>query len=713
MAELLFELGTEELPSWYVVQAKAAAAELMKAGLEGAGLAYTSLTSYATPRRIAVRVGGLSDTSRARTEKRRGPAEGVAFDGEGKPTKAAVGFARASGVSPESLVVEETERGRYVFALLEEGGERAADVLPPLLTNLVERFPAPRKMRWADVPTPFVRPVAWCVALLDDTVLPLSVAGVHSGNVTRGHRFLGPQALVLESPAGYVDALETAFVLPDVDAREARTWEVAKATAGEAGLEPLHDDALLQEVAGLIEWPVGVLGTFDEAYLELPEEVLVTIMIHHQRFFPTRDSAGKLAPRFVSVSNNKVPDESVIREGYERVLGGRLFDARFFWEADRRKGLLEHAQGLEGIGFQRDLGTMADKVARVGGTARRLGERLGLSETERDTLSRAAPLFRADLSTQMVFELPELEGVMARAYALAEGYPAMVAAALEDGVKPTGPGAPLPASRAGALLAVADRADKLVGFFALGKRPTGSADPFGLRRDATSLARTLNAQGWLLSLDEVVADAGAGYGSSPAETSKVDISKGVQEEVVSFLRDRVAGLLSDEGVRPELVKAAVADAPPVITAARRAHLLRALSREEDFDALLTLYKRAANLGVQADAGAVVNPARFTDPHEAPLYEALPGARGAVQELLKEAERTLEPWDLGRGPAKKLPNLDATIADVLALKNPLDSFLDNVLVMVDDEALRQNRLALLLEVRNALRALGALEALEGL
>ena len=713
MAELLFELGTEELPSWYVGQAKEAAAELMKAGLEGAGLEYKRLTAYATPRRIAVRVTGLSEWSRARTEKRRGPAEGVAFDEAGRPTKAAVGFARASGVSPESLVVEETERGRYVFAILEEGGERAAEVLPPLLTNLVERFPAPRKMRWADVSTPFVRPVAWCVALLDDAVLPLTVAGVSSGNTTRGHRFLGPQALALESPTGYVDALEAAFVLPDVDARQARTWEVARATARGAGLEPLHDAALLEEVAGLIEWPVGVLGDFDEAYLELPEEVLVTIMIHHQRFFPTRDQSGRLAPRFVSVSNNKVPDERVIREGYERVLGGRLFDARFFWEADRRKGLLEHAQGLSGIGFQRDLGTMADKVARVGGTAQRLGERLGLSKTERDTLSRAAPLFRADLSTQMVFELPELEGVMARAYALAEGYPAEVAAALEDGVKPTGPGAPLPASRAGALLAVADRADKLVGFFALGKRPTGSADPFGLRRDATSLARTLNAQGWLLSLDDVVADAGAGYGSSPAEISKVDISKGVQEEIVSFLWDRVAGLLADEGVRPELVRAAVADAPPVITAARRAHLLRALSQEEDFDALLTLYKRAANLGVQAEAGAVADPTRFTDPHEAPLYEALPGAREAVQSLLAETERTLGPWDLGRGPARELPNLDATIADVLALKNPLDRFLDNVLVMVDDEALRRNRLALLLEVRNALRALGALEALEGL
>ena len=708
MAELLFELGTEELPSWYVTQAKEAAAELLKAGLTEAGLEFSSLTSYATPRRIAVRVESLADKSRARTETRRGPAESAAFDAEGKPTKAATGFARASGVRPEDLVVEETGRGRYVFARLETGGERAATLLPPLLTNLVERFPAPRKMRWADVPTPFVRPVAWCVALLDGEILPLTVAGVHSGRVTRGHRFLGPQEVALERPEGYLDALEAAFVMPDVDSRQARTWEVARATAGEAGLEPLRNEALLEEVAGLIEWPVGVLGAFDEAYLELPEEVLVTIMIHHQRFFPTRDPAGRLAPRFVSVSNNKVPDESVIREGYERVLGGRLFDARFFWEADRRKTLLEHAAGLSGIAFQRDLGTMADKVARVGETAKRLGERLGLNEAERETLTHAAPVFRADLSTQMVFELPELEGVMARAYALAEGYSLEVAEALEDGVKPTGPGAPLPLSRVGALLAAADRADKLVGFFALQKRPTGSADPFGLRRDATSLARVLNAQGWPLSLDEVVEEAGAGYGSS-----RVNVDRTVKEEVVAFLWDRVAGLLSDEGVRTELVRAAVGGAPPVITAARRAHLLRALSQEEDFGALLTLYKRAANLAAQAEPGVTVDPTRFTDTHEPPLYEALPGAREAVGALLAEAERVLEPWDLGQGPAQKLTGLEAHVRGVLSLKAPLDSFLDHVLVMVDDEAVRLNRLALLSEVRNALRALGALEALEGL
>ena len=708
MAELLFELGTEELPSWYVTQAKEAAAELLEAGLKDAGLEHTSLAAYATPRRIAVRVGGLSDKSRARVEKRRGPAQSAAFDADGKPTKAAAGFARASGVRPEDLVVEETERGRYVFAQLETGGERAATLLPPLLTSLVERFPAPRKMRWADVPTPFVRPVAWCVALLDGEVLPLTVAGVASGRSTRGHRFLGPQEVVLERPEGYLDLLEAAFVVADVNTREARTWETAKATAGEAGLEPLHNKALLEEVAGLIEWPVGVLGAFDEAYLELPEEVLVTIMIHHQRFFPTRDKSGGLAPRFVSVSNNKVPDESVIREGYERVLGGRLFDARFFWEADRRKTLLEHAEGLSGIAFQKGLGTVADKVARVGETAQRLGERLNLSETERETLGRAASVFRADLSTQMVFELPELEGVMARAYALAEGYPLEVAEALEDGVKPTGPGAPLPLSRVGALLAAADRADKLVGFFALGKRPTGSADPFGLRRDATSLARVLNAQGWPISLDEVVEEVGAGYGSS-----HVNVARTVKEEVVTFLWDRVAGLLTDENVRTELVRAAVGGAPPVITAARRAHLLRALNQEEDFPALLTLYKRAANLAAQAEPGATVRPERFTDPHESTLHEALPGAREAVGALLAEAERTLKPWDLGRGPARTLSKLEAHIQGVLALKNPLDSFLDNVLVMVDDEAVRRNRLALLLEVRNALRALGALEALEGL
>lgn len=706
MGELLFEIGTEELPSWYVTQAKEALAEGAAQALKDAQLSYDSLSTYATPRRLALQVRGLAARSTERMDMRRGPSAEVAFDAEGKPTKAAIGFARGSGVQPEDLSVQETAKGRYVFAQLTQGGEAAKDVLPPLLADLVRALPAPRKMRWADITTPFVRPVAWLVALLDDEVLPVEVAGQWAGSKTRGHRFLSQGCLNLPRPEVYLEVLKDAWVLADPAVRREQTWQAVQQAAQTQGLTPVHDEALLDEVANLVEWPFAVLGHFDENYLQLPDEVLSTTMIHHQRFFPTRDAQGKLEPYFVSVSNNRVPDEAVIRRGYEEVLAGRLYDARFFWEADRQQTLSEHARALSGIAFQKGLGSMTDKVSRVSVTARLLAEQLELSTNETEILAQALPVYRADLSTQMVNEHPELEGVMARAYALAEGYSPEVAAVLEHGVRPTSAGGALPTSRVGALLSVADRVDKLTGFFALGKRPSGSADPFGLRRDGIAVARILNAQGWPLRVDEVVAAAAQSY------QGDVEVDARVQQDVVSFIWDRVTGLLAEEAIRPELMRAAVADNPPVILAARRCHLLQAMSQEDEFPVLLALYKRAANLAKQADEDNELEPELFSDPHEAPLFEALPGARKAITELMSTAREVLAPWDLGRGPAQRLSGLDGTIARVLALKAPLDAFLDHVLVMVEDDALRRNRLALLREVRDALRELGALEELEG-
>lgn len=368
----------------------------------------------------------------------------------------------------------------------------------------------------------------------------------------------------------------------------------------------------------------------------------------------------------------------------------------------------QHAWGLSGIGFHKGLGTVADKVARTHVAATALTKLVGLEEPERAALEGALPVFKADLSTQMVGELPELEGVIGRAYALAEGYPPEVAAVLEHGVRPVKAGGPLPSSRAGAVLALADRLDKLLGFFALKQRPSGSADPFGLRRDALAVARILNAQGWRVPLGEFVRTAAAGL----AEAKKPPLTDEVIAEVEAFIWDRVTGLLEAEGVRPALARAVIADGPPVITAARRAHLLRALSADPEFAQLLQLYKRAANLAKQGAEDADINPKRFSSPYEAPLYDAIPPAKAALGELLAAVRSRLAPWDLGEGPAQGVGPLTG-LAAVLALKKPLDAFLDNVLVMVEDEAVRRNRLALLGEVSASLRELGRLEVLEGL
>jgi len=709
VATLLFEIGTEELPSWYVTQASAALGALAAERLKGAGLDCGALHTLATPRRLALLVEALSETSRAREELRRGPAASVAFDASGTPSRAAVGFARASGVAPEDLVTQETDRGAYVFARRRVGGEAAADLLPELLSSLVRDLPASRKMRWGEVETPFLRPVAWLVALLGNQLLEVSAAGVTAGRVTRGHRFLGSQALELPHAGAYEALLEGAFVIADQGRRRAATLRAAQEAAEGEGLTLVHEPALLEEVTNLVEYPVAILGRFDARYLELPEEVLATTMIHHQRFFPVRDASGKLAPFFVGISNNDVPDKEPVRRGYEGALNPRLFDARFFWEADRRKSLSQHAWGLSGIGFHKGLGTVADKVARVEVGASAFGTLVGLSDPEREVLARALPVFKVDLATQMVDELPELEGVMARAYALAEGYPEEVARSLEHGVRPTTPGGPLPTSEVGAVLAVTDRLDKLLGFFALNGRPSGSADPFGLRRDGIAVARILTSQGWRVPLGQVVRAAVTGYEGGKL---KVQVTDGVIAEVADFIWDRVAGLLAEEGIPTALVRAVTADNPPVITAARRAHLLRALSQEEEFEALLHLYKRAANLAKQRLGEAEIDPKRFESPYEAPLYEALPTAKAALEELLATVRQELTPWDLGAGPAKRLGELPG-LGDVLALKPPLDAFLDNVLVMVKDERVRTNRLALLGEVSGSLRALGRLEVLEGL
>lgn len=565
-------------------------------------------------------------------------------------------------------------------------------------------------MRWADVDTPFVRPVSWLLALLDEQVIDVVAAGQKAGRESHGHRFLATENVNLGHARDYLNSLEKAYVIADVSAREQLTLKVAQETAKQQNLTLVNSGDLLTEVSHLLEYPVAVLGSFERGYLDLPEEVLITTMTHHQRFFPTRSADGKLAPYFVAISNNRVPDDAVLCRGYEQVLSGRLADARFFWDADRSKTLAEHAKGLAGIGFQRQLGTMAQKLARMAKTARTLADLLGLSQAEREVLEQATAVFRADLSTQMVYELPELEGVMARAYALAEGYPAEVAQVLEHGVRPNKPAAPLPAVKVGAVLAVADRLDKLLGFFAIGKKPSGSADPFGLRRDAIALARILNQQGWPLTVSELVEAAAKSYQDSDLSPQSLEAAI---SELAQFSLDRVAGLLAEEGIRVELLRAAMMDKPAVITASRRCHLLQAMSQEDEFGSLMMLYKRAANLAKEAKADIAVNPELFADEHEESLYAKLPRAKAGIAELMSLAEQNLAPWDLGQSPKQPLSGLEAGIAAVLELKAPLDAFLDHVLVMVEDETVRNNRLALLTEVRDALRALGALEELEGL
>ncbi len=693
---LLFEIGTEELPAGYVPRALADLRRLAAERIESARLSFEKVETYATPRRLALIVRSLPEKSARLEEDRRGPPAQAAFK-DGQPTSAALGFARKAGVEVGELEV----RDGYVWARVVHEGEPTARLLPELLAGLVRDLPAPKKMIWGEGDGPFVRPVRWLVALLDGEVLPVEVFNVSAGNTSRGHRFLAPGELRV-SAADYRDQLYTAHVVADVAQRRERIALEAATLALSESLEAVIPEDLLEEVTHLVEWPVAIMGCFSPKYLELPDEVLATVMIQHQRFFPVRKPGERLANRFIGISGHQPPDLNVVRAGYEQVLEGRIYDAYFFWTEDLKTPLAEHHKKLAGINFQRGLGTMADKVERVGTAAIELSDRLPL---DKNVLREAAALFKADLPTQMVYEFPELEGVMARAYAEKQGIDSRVASALEDAVKPTGPGAPLPASAEGALLAALDRADTLVGFFHLGKKPSGSADPYGLRRAAAGLVRILGQMGWEIPLQDVLEAVAAAYRSRGLEISPETV-----EAARTFAEERLESLLTEAGL-PTLAVRAAMGAPSVYGKMLRARLIYELMQRPEFAELTRLYKRAANLASQSERATEPNPALFATSEEARLYEALSPTARATSELLERGASLLPPWD----PAAPLPkadltSLEAPLTQILALADALDPFMDNVLVMVEDEEVRENRLALLRRVRNALALLGRLEML---
>jgi len=703
--KLLLEIGTEELPAWYVKEGEAALGELLAKKLREARIGFGEIETFATPRRLAARVHDVAERQRTVEEERRGPPAAAAFK-DGEPTEAARGFAKSAGVPLDALYIKETDRGAYLYARIVRRGRPTKEVLPEILPEVVTGLPAPRKMRWGEGKGPFVRPVRWLLALLggEEVVFEVPSFGVKAGKKTRGHRLLAPEPIIVPTPEAYETVLTGAKVLAERKKREERIVFEAAALLMEEELEVVIPKALLEEVTDLVEWPVAVLGRFDEAYLELPDEVLATVMIHHQRFFPVRHPGGRLAPRFVGVSNNE-EDLDLIREGYENVLKGRLDDAVFFWVQDQKKTLKEHKEGLKGIVFAQGLGTMWDKAERVAEAAKALAP-----ETPADPalVGEAGELVFADLATQMVYEFPELAGTMAKRYALAEGYPEPLAQALEDAPRPEGATGPLPKTHEGAVLSIADKADTLLGFFHLGKRPKGSADPFGLRRAAFALVRVLGAKGYPLELEQVFEAASEAY-----HRQGYLIGVKTKAEVEAFTWDRLENLLVAAGLPIQSVRAARAEGRTVYEVMLRAYLLRLLMYDPRFTELFLLYKRAANLAREASEGTRARRERLEAPEEKALFEALPSLEAAVERLLELGAELLPPWDPA-GPLPKVPpeRFAAVLSELAAFKEKLDAFLDRVLVMVEDEALRQNRLGLLAGVRDALRKLGALEEIGG-
>ncbi len=668
--DLLIEIGTEELPPKALRRLSAALAEGIREGLEKAGLGFGDLKPYASPRRLAVLVADLAEAQPDREELRRGPALAAAFDDDGCPTKAAEGFARSCGVAVEALERLETDKGAWLAYRLKQQGRPTTELVPDILDNALKRLPIPKRMRWGSLDVEFVRPVHWVVLLFGDEVIEAEVLGVRTGRETRGHRFHHPGPLYIGEPEAYAPVLETeGRVVADLDARrEAIRGQVIEA-GRRLGGEALIDEDLLEEVTALVEWPVAVAGGFEERFLEVPAEALISTMQDHQKYFPVVDAKGRLLPHFITISNIDSRDPEQVRLGNERVIRPRLSDAAFFWEQDRKRPLADRVEQLGDMIFQKKLGTLLDKSRRVSGLA---GHIASLIEGDPALAERAALIAKCDLLTQMVYEFPELQGIMGRYYARHDGEPEEVAEALDEQYMPRFAGDELPRTRTGMALALADRLDTLVGIFAIGQAPTGDKDPFALRRAALGVLRILIERGLDLDLEDLLREAAARFDEGIG-------AQAVVETVFDFMMDRLRAYYAEAGVPVNTFEAVRARRPTrPLDFDRRLKAVQAFGQRPEAESLAAANKRIGNILRKAE-------------------EAIP--EQVDETLLKEtAERELA-REVEAAAAEVEPLLDAgdygpALDRLAGLKGVVDRFFDEVMVMAEDKALRRNRLALL-------------------
>jgi glycyl-tRNA synthetase beta chain len=670
--ELIFEIGTEEIPAGYINPALDNLARLLTGRLAELGLGHGAVKTAATPRRLTVCIDSLEAAQADRREEILGPPKAAAFDAQGKPTKAAEGFARSKGASLDNIRIASTPKGEYLQVVVEKKGEQTAALLPELLTEAIARLPFPKSMRWGSGRVSFARPIRWLLASYGETLIPCQANEVVSGRTTRGHRFMAPEPLIVKDFPQYLDALRQAHVLADpAERREAVRREVTQA-AKLSGGEVLDDEELLDIVTNLVEEPHAVRGSFDEKFLVLPREVLITSMREHQKYFAIADGEGNLLPNFIAVNNTATSDEALAINGHQRVLRARLEDALFFFNEDQQERLADRTNQLSGIVFQAGLGTMLEKTARIEILALELARKLA-PELE-TTVGRAAQLAKADLLTAMVGEFPTLQGIMGRAYARLDGETEEVATAIAEHYQPVRAGSELPESRAGALVGLADRIDTIAGCFGIGKQPTGTTDPYGLRRLALGLLAIIEHHQLSISLTELADHALELY------NDKVTEERGTAPlAVLDFIKGRFNNDLTAKGLPGAAVEAVTSvDFDDALDCTLRIRALAQVQNQETFTILAGSFKRVRNI-IKGHEGGKVD-------------EKL---------LLEEGEKELH-RALAQVAAEALPLLDgrdypAAMAAILKMKEPVDHFFDKVMVMAEDEALRINRLNLLTEI----------------
>ncbi len=675
--DLLVEIGTEELPPKALRALMDAFGENLAAGLDDARLARGDVHSYASPRRLAVIVRKLAHAQRDRSVEQKGPPVKVAFDASGKPTAAATAFADKCGTSIDALDRVETDKGEWLVFNTVESGKPASELLPEIIERALAALPVPRRMRWGSSDAEFVRPVHWIVLLHGKNVIDAPVMGIAAGRESRGHRFHSTGPISIAAPGDYLDALEKeGFVIADFERRREMVREGVEDAAEQVGGQVVDGEALYDEVAALVEWPVPIVGAFDEVFLELPREVVVSTLTGHQRYFPVANADGQLLPHFVTVANIESKDPEQVIEGNERVIRPRLADAAFFWGSDRRKSLDERQETLRDVVYQRDLGSVFDKSQRVGRLAAWVAGQVGSDVT---TVERAATLAKCDLVTGMVGEFPDLQGTMGRYYAISDGEPDAVADAIAEQYLPRFAGDALPESSAGQVLAVADKLDTLAGVFSIDKKPSGNRDPFGLRRAALGVVRILIECGLDIDLKAMIERAVA-----EQPESKIG-AEALCAELYGFIGDRTRGyfLDRDAGLGVETFEAVMARQPSsLVDFDRRLAAVQTFARLDQAESLAAANKRIANILRKAGdpAGLAVTTGLLDVDAERALHGALENARKKVGPMLEQRRY-------------------AEILNELAnLRDPVDRFFDDVMVMAEDEAVRNNRLALLGELR---------------
>ncbi|MDU4571986.1 glycine--tRNA ligase subunit beta [Veillonella sp.] len=680
--DLLFEIGAEEIPAGFMPNILDQLKQLAETKLNDAHLPFESIATYGTPRRLALIVKGLADTSAEISERHKGPSASIAYDADGNATKAAIGFARGKGLDVADLVVEDG----YIYAETKTAGVPAKDIVTDMLPQLITGLNFPKSMHWGNLDAKFVRPVRWLVALLDEEVIPVEFATVKSGNVTRGHRFLGADEITIKNAASYVDILKENFVMVDQDARRELISKQLHDIAASKNASIVWDDDLLEEINYLVEWPTALCGGFEESYLALPDAAIITPMKDHQRYFPLVDQEGKLLPMFLTVRNGSDYSIEVVQAGNERVLRARLDDAKFFFNEDRKKPLIDRQDGLTKIVFQEGLGNLADKTERLLKLGLVFGEECGLHEDAAVVLERATELAKTDLTTGMVTEFTELQGVMGKEYALLDGESPEVAEAIFEQYLPRFAGDVLPQTEAGKVLSIIDKVDNIVATFSRGLIPTGSQDPYALRRQTIGILNILLGSEWNISLRPIFKSS-MELLNVPAE--KQDELLGQVEE---FFTLRLKNIFLDREVPHHVIdlllsnnELSVADAEGLLNALLANRIDENVELVQAYTRMYNLVKDVEYTGVNSDL--------LKEDAEKALFEA----------ASKASEASLAAWEAN--------DYTAVVAVPATLVPAINKFFEDVMVMDKDEAIKANRLQLVRLAYSVMAIIGDISALK--